>query len=302
MKKICIYILPLFLIILSFFFEKSLIYSALIVYFLDAGHVYSTLLESHFDFNHERRLEIYGYTGLAFIINFLILSYFKQYFFAYIFYFTVFHNMRQGLGFVLMSEGIVPPWIIKSFYYIGTMIPFLLFHMREITSELSMDILYSIDMVWLNDYINYDKLRILYFSFLAFSILFLIVRKEYNRLIPFIWFSLIYLYAWILSESQIQSYFILVISHAIPYFWIMKDRIYKTHNIKVIAKYSGCFLLILFCIGGVVDYLHDGKSIGSNIVIEALFFTPLITHFFIDGIFWKRKDKRFNKLMEYNRD
>jgi len=208
--------------------------------------------------------------------------------------------MRQGFGFVLMERGIISSWVIKTCYYVGTMIPFLLFHMREINSKMTSDILNNVDLFYINDYISYNKLCFLYYSLILGFLIFGILKKEYKRLMPFMWFSMLYWYSFVISESQMISYWVLVISHAIPYFWILKNRIIKTHNSSIIKRYADYLLVGLFILGGYLDYLHDGKSIGSNIWFESVFFTPLITHFFIDGILWKKSDPRFKKLMEKN--
>jgi hypothetical protein len=298
MNIIFYYLLPLLFIGLSFLFKSSLIFSALVVYLFDAGHVYSTLLESHFDVNHERKKEIYFYTALAFILNVVALLISKNFFYCYLFYFTVFHNMRQGLGVVLVNKSKIKSDTIKYLYYIATGFPFVLFHLRNEGNQLSKDILNPIDLTFLNEYIDLNRSFVIYGFLILGCLIFLLRKKEWKQTFSFLWFSSVYCYAWMISTNAIVSYFILVITHAIPYFWFMYKRVSLTHTNEFVVKNSVILLLALFAAGGLFDYLHDDRSYSGNFLLDALFFTPLITHFLIDGIIWKKKDARFGQLLD----
>lgn len=47
-----------------------------------------------------------------------------------------------------------------------------------------------------------------------------------------------------------------------------------------------------------IDFLEDDiyDITDSNIYVQALFYTPLIAHFLIDGVIWKRGHEKFELL------
>lgn len=304
MEKMFIFFIPIIIISIGFF-EKSLTnvwYYFLIAYFLDAGHVYSTFVETHFDLKHPRLKTIYIYTFIAYLLNLAILYSSRDLFYSYIFYFTVFHNMRQGLGVILLNDNKLNKALIKVLYYIGTMIPFLLFHVRDLKAVVSKDIFHPFNLHNYLGMINLNTAYMCYFVIIAIIGLFFIIKKELKIIIPFFWFCLIYCYSWMFSNNVILSYVMLVSTHAIPYYWLFYKRVSLTHSIKTIRDNAIYLVLIFFLIGGLMDYIHDDAGYQLNLFLEALFFTPLITHFLLDGILWKMKDDRFKIFINnYNK-
>ena len=95
-----IFFATLLVFILSFNskFLSSSIVIFITAYLLDGGHVYSTFLEVYADPSELRKAYVWKVTLLSLFLNLAVLLFLPNYFFYYIFYFTVFHNMRQGLG------------------------------------------------------------------------------------------------------------------------------------------------------------------------------------------------------------
>ena len=111
-----------------------------------------------------------------------------------------------------------------------------------------------------------------------------------------LFFGSVYAYAFIVSKSEMESYALLIFSHAIPYYFLMEKRLGLTHKMVTMQKYAWLFLLIIFAIGGVIDY-NQQEIVGFFEPLDslaiALLTTPLISHFIYDAIIWKRGNERF---------
>ncbi len=291
------------------FFWKSQIFLLTTIFFLDGGHVYSTYVESLADPTEVKKGFVWKMLGLSFFLNLAIHLFISDYFFTYIFYFTVFHNMRQGLGLTFLYRMGQKSFhkVVKFSYYFLTVVPFILFHfrgkMREdlmgesilspifattfLSTELTAQI-FSIG-VWL-----FGLGTILIFCYFA-------LKKEWRGVLTMIFFGSLYTYSFIFSQSELKSYGLLIFSHAIPYFFLMEKRVSLTHSVGKIKKFAYVFIFLSFFFGGLLDYYQDDLVIlfePFESVGLALLLTPLIGHFLIDAFIWKRdhlKFKHFNQ-------
>lgn len=281
----------------------------LTVYFLDGGHVYSTLLEVLADPEEVKKQYVWIVFVGSFLLNFLIHFFLNPYFFYYIFYFTVFHNMRQGLGvtFLYRIGEKASATMLKWSYYFLTMVPFVLFHLHSPMTEgnLGETILRPIELskfipqTTLDIYFKYGL--ILYFVGSVLITLMLIFYKNIRGFISLLFFTSVYAYSFIYSPNQFRSYALLIFSHAVPYFFLMEKRILLTHKIPFIKKNAFVFLTLLFALGGVMDYYQYDlveSSAPFDSLAMALLTTPLIAHFIFDGIIWKRGNERFKTFIQ----
>ncbi len=281
----------------------------LTVYLLDGGHVYSTLLEVLFDPEEVKKRYVALVLLGSFFLNLSIHYFFHPYFFYYVFYFTVFHNMRQGLGitFLYRVGDNRNPTFIKSFYYFLTMTPFLIFHLRGplLERSLSGEILMPF---YLNQYLSpllqsmvSKTFPMIYFlvSFALFLIL--VIQKNTRGILSMLFFGGVYAYSFLFSTHELESYVLLIFSHAIPYYFLMEKRVKLTHQKIMVKKYAWIFLISLFIIGGTIDYFQDdlvGLFEPFESLIMALLLTPLISHFIFDAIIWKRGNARFKMFIQ----
>lgn len=278
------------------------------IYLLDGGHVYSTLLEVYADPVELRKAYVWIVTIGSFFLNLSVLFFLPAYFFYYIFYFTVFHNMRQGLGVTFLykkgeKEGLL---FYKYSYYFLTIVPFVLFHFRkrEITNQLGESILKSINIF---DYfpesiINsiYQYGSFIYLVGVISIIAFIFHKKIYRGLYSMIFFAFVYAFAFMFSRNELQSYILVIFSHAIPYYFLMEKRVAKTHSISLIRRYAPAFLILIFVFGGLFDFRRVfiiEFFYEVEILIRALVVTPLIAHFIFDAIIWKRGNERFKAFL-----
>ncbi|MBY0413927.1 MAG: hypothetical protein K2Q18_07165 [Bdellovibrionales bacterium] len=282
----------------------STVFVLLTVYFLDGGHVYSTFLEVLGDPEEVRKKYVWVVLLGSFFLNLIVHFFLTPYFFYYIFYFTVYHNMRQGLGvtFLYRIGEKRRASFVKWGYYFLTVVPFVLFHMKPSIKEgkLGEAILRPIN---LSQFMDSQLLEIFFKYGVIVYILgalliagFLLKEKNGKGLLSMLFFMAVYAYAFLISNNEMKSYALLIFSHAIPYYFLMEKRLVKTHKLNFMQRYAWLFLLTIFAIGGALDYYQEDiislfepfDSLGM-----ALLTTPLISHFIYDAVLWKRDNERF---------
>lgn len=289
-------------------FGRNEIFAFIVAYLVDAGHVYTTYLESFLDKNERQKTHTLEWTLLAFVLNFLIISIMPQWFYFWIFYFTIFHNMRQGLGFVFLHQSKLPinANILKSIYYYLTMMPFIIFHFSPRQSlRLNEFLLRRIDLF---NYIDHDLLisaRLIFIIFYSITCILIFIylwKVKIEAKTSLVFFTLVYITAFLILKNEMYAYATLIFSHGIPYFFLMKKRVELTHSIKHIKKYAALYLILLVALGAYVDFIEEDITGFENLWINnfavALFFTPLIGHFLIDGVIWKRGHQKFDLLRQ----
>lgn len=288
---------------------NSSIFILLTIYFLDGGHVYSTFIEVLFDPSEARKKYVSAVLLGTFLLNFIIHYFSGSYFFFYIFYFTIFHNMRQGLGITFLYRAGTKTHnsLIKFFYYFLTLAPFLIFHLRGPMNKglLSDEILMPF---YLHNYLSplqhsfvTNVLPLVYLGIACCFFIYLFLTKNTKGIFTMAFFASVYAYGFIFSTNELKSYVLLIFSHAIPYYFLMEKRINLTHTSKMIKKYAGFFLVAVFAFGGFVDYFQEDlveMSGHFDSLAIALLTTPLISHFIFDAIIWKRGNDRFKSFLQ----
>ncbi|MGZ3808499.1 MAG: hypothetical protein ACXVCE_10460 [Bacteriovorax sp.] len=244
------------LFLLSFnsaFLSSSLVF-LITAYLLDGGHVYSTMLEVYADPEEAKKPYIWAITLLSFFLNLAVLVFFPPYFFYYIFYFTVFHNMRQGLGVTFLykkgeKEGLL---FYKYSYYFLTVIPFILFHFRhrDIGERLGEGIVKNIDLFQFfpeKIILSIYQYGVYFYVLGALAIIaYVYLKKNFRGLWSMSFFGGVYALSFLVFRNELQSYILLIASHAIPYYFLMEKRIAKTHSLSAIKKYAPLFLIMFF--------------------------------------------------------
>lgn len=288
---------------------NSSIFILLTIYLLDGGHVYSTFLEVLFDPAEAGKKYVSIVLLGTFVLNFLIHYVSSSHFFFYIFYFTIFHNMRQGLGITFLYRAGVKTHnsLIKFIYYFLTLFPFIIFHLRGPMNKgvLSEEILMPF---YLHTYLSLNQhlfamnvLPLIYLGLACCFFMYLFVSKNTKGIFTMAFFASVYAYGFIFSTNELKSYVLLIFSHAIPYYFLMEKRISLTHTSAMIKKYAGFFLLTIFTFGGLIDYFQEDlveMSGHFDSLAIALLTTPLISHFIFDAIIWKRGNDRFKSFMQ----
>jgi hypothetical protein len=282
------------------------------IYFLDGGHVYSTLLEVLADPEEIRKKYVWIVLLGAFFLNFFIHLFFTGYFFYYIFYFTIYHNMRQGLGVIFLYRlgEKRSANLVKWSYYFLTLVPIILFHMKPalLQGKLEEALFKPLDFynVFSAEGLAHAfKVGITTYILGAIAIaIYLVVQKNVRGFLSMLFFTSVYAYAFLISSSEFKSYALLIFSHAVPYYFLMEKRLGVTHKLKFMQRYAWFFLLMIFAMGGVIEYYQrDIVTLMEPMdsLALALLTTPLISHFIYDAILWKRGNERFKMFVNSSR-
>jgi hypothetical protein len=216
--------------------------------------------------------------------------------------------MRQGLGFVFLHQEKVPinPKNLKYIYYYLTMMPFIIFHFSERQSlRLNEFLLRRIDLFQIMNSQLIEGLRFYLTCLYIISIIVIFIyiwKIKLEAKTSLVFFTLVYITAFLILKNEMYAYATLIFSHGIPYFFLMKKRIELTHSIQLVKKYAGLFLLIFVAMGAYVDFIEEDitgfENLWINNIAIALFFTPLIGHFLIDGFIWKKGHPKFDQLRQ----
>jgi hypothetical protein len=298
--------LPTILLAFSFLIfdsSRSEILLFFTFYLIDAGHIYSSFLELLFDKNEFKKKQMIGISIAALGINLLAAFALPGHFFVYLFYFTIFHNLRQGLGvFLIYFEGSNQERIIqKNLFYFGTIIPVLIFHFKGI--YLGSDATYSLRPFDLNYFFSIEKLKAIFFIstkiyfFLYLGILIYLLKKKQAAFFSFLFFTAIYSITFLLLDNVVWTMLILVFSHGIPYYFIFNKRIHLTHSSMSVRKNSAVFVFLFFIIGAIFEIIQNDVSgifpEQLNKILIAFIFYPMSAHYLFDSFVWKNGNDKY---------
>lgn len=298
------------------------ILSFLVFNFVDVGHVYSTVWRTIFDKVEYNRSKRYLYTPIILVVITFSWIYFKiPYFWSFVGYFTLYHNLRQGFG--------ITKWYEKknenfhkftSYIFYGlTYLPLIMFHFRNknfgVLYYADQDIFlytnhhpFNLNLLGLS--VEFPNVFMLFFSLLYLLIfLYWIIKEsmvynklkkfEYNRIFFMLYFFFIYFYSFLLSKNILEMTAALVMSHGIPYFFMMHYSLLKTRKEKFSKIKSFVSLFIIAFIGGMINFLgeefiKDGfnymKTINLNMleyVLVLFYVVPVLCHFIWDAYIWR---------------
>ncbi len=296
------------LIVFIFSFNSTFINSPFLAvgtyFLLSGGHVYSTMLEVYADPTEVKKTYVWVTTLLAFLLTVLVLTFMPGHFAFYIFYFTLFHNMRQGLGvtFLAKERGDGKGTYYKYAYYFMTMVPFLILHCKPLvkTGYIGDNILVYYDLFRFFPketlLLAHKYLLMLYLLGAIGIITTLLMSRKLRVLYAMIFFGSIYGFALIFSQNKFQGYVLMIFSHSIPYFFLMQKRIKKTHSVSWVKKYIYVLLVLFFLVGGILEFSYNPiieRFKEHGFFLRALFTTPIIAHYLFDGFLWKYDNARF---------
>jgi len=216
--------------------------------------------------------------------------------------------MRQGLGVTFLyrrGAGEMAKFVKYSYYFL-TLFPFLLFHIKmRPENQMSEAIIKPLNLGQshhLAALVPYYKFGLGFFILgVLFIYSYLILKKQTKGLLAMGFFALVYVFAFILSKNEFQSYLVLIFSHAIPYFWLMEKRLVTSHSSGSMKKFAVIFLFLIFLIGGLIDYNHQNLLDlfdSVNLLVLSLLYVPLIAHFLFDGVIWTRENERFQIFLK----
>lgn len=301
---------PLLMLTLSFSITTegiaTLFFSFFTFSIVDNGHVYMTFLRTY-SHTPERSSSIrYLLTPLlVFFIFFLWLWLGGRYFWHFVVYATLFHNIRQFYGITRWYQKKnknFSPWPGR-FLYALTILPVIAYHFRDqvLTGMYAeTDIFYNPNPQYLLS-ISFIYLFILFFwlSFELFS--FYTKQKSLGRFLSLLTPVTAYGISFFFGKTYLQVLGPVIIGHGISYAALMAFALNKTQSERYFSfKRTFIFLMGIAIIFGILESFSEDylslwiESVGKmesipliGVALISLYLTPLFCHYYFDGYLWK---------------
>lgn len=291
----------------------------------DVGHTYTTLLKTAFD-KGERRFSHMVWLAPVIVMVVMLVWRFNfdfRWWWVFVAYYTLFHNQRQGFGVMKWYESLNKRHynITKFFYYSFTLLPFIIFHFRDLDFSVFYYIsqkpifhmepnnihlmIGSWDVVFYTPY--HAALVGLWFLILNIWILwevnnYLVLQKvEWNRILAIMYFGAIYSYSFLLSKSSSEILTLLIASHGVPYMFMLNKRMIALPSWDNWKRKIPYYIPLLAAIGGVLDYFYNvviyewypdyQVLLNPNswqLILIMLYVVPIMSHFIWDSYLWKK--------------
>lgn len=307
----------------------ALILSFIVYQVIDVGHVYSTVWRTIFDKDELKSSNRYIVTPiLLFIIISLWFHFQLPYFWSFVGYFTIYHNLRQGFGVMKWYEKKNLSRIANNLnFYLLTFLPIILFHFRDDSFEV---LYYTSQKDFLYTEHNPFVLDLLFFNITIPNIFFLVIgsiyilsifktilneiqyfyiskKIEISRILYLIYFSLIYCYSFILSDNILEMSGALIASHGVPYLFMIHYSMLKTRKIPIKKTFIMVFLVAL--LGGIINFIYESNMDNAynytnlnvtllELIIILFYVVPILCHFIWDASIWRHNNK--NAKIIYN--
>jgi hypothetical protein len=269
---------------------------------VDSGHVYTTFFRGPF-FEVNNLSKTLGSLLGIFLFLFLWLYFQVPYFWPFITYFTLFHHVRQYVGLIKWYNKIddyFDPLLIQ-FFYASVFVSIFLFHVNpEVTSfyyAIQGDVFYFPSFGAYNFVLNVQFG--IYFLYTIYAAYIFLIKKEKPFKTHLFFISAIVFYFLVCSMNRASElvFLPLLFAHGIPYFLLILKS--KGRLEPSLSKYKILFIVFGFAfLFAIIEYLLQENVVVFEYlknpsvfqkVILAIFLTPLIFHYLIDGYIWKSK-------------
>lgn len=293
------------LILINIIPNDSVIFSALIVALLtiDSSHIYSTFWRTVFD-SEERIRSKNMYIVAPILIGILLFLWFFldiPFFWNFIIYLTVYHQIKQAIGLQKWYSKINDYFEKSSTYvmYLVTLFSFLCFHFRS-------------DSILINFYSDNDLFiypnQILFFIslfFLGLTFIYWIIfelqnlyKKQFyiNKFLLMLIFMSVQIWCFLFGNNMIEVILPQLIYHAVSYqasiIQAVSNLKKKRNSNKLIFK--TIFIIIFSLIIGfaanrieeIISPSPEGNLTAS--ILLAVYMIPTLCHHLWDAFIWKR--------------
>lgn len=309
-----IFILPTLFSILYFsFFRNSpedaihrVIVSTVMLILADNGHVYLTLWRTYLDKNERRRSAVYWSAPIIlFTFIFLMTQWNIQYFWTFIIYATVYHNLRQLYGFSRWYQKLNQHSDPRRDYFLYALclLPLVIITFGE---PRLVSFYYSVNdaLYWPNTFV-YETLLNLYVMTIIAWLLYELKCYRKGRwhanhfLFLCICFSM-YGFSFFNFKNSFELIGPLAFAHGVAYYATMNLSVKKmktfSFNVTIPILLSGFILGFgeYFFSEFFVDY--SGGISGTQSLIISLWITPLLCHYYFDSFLWTGRHPDFQTI------
>lgn len=286
-----------------------------IVVFVDSAHVYSTFWRTYALKEERSSSQSYWIVPTLVFLGALIWAVLKvPYFWAMVVYFTYFHHLRQGQGITKWYMKInqkFRPEMIKIFYAL-LLIPFVTFHFNDV---IPLALYNRNDLFFLNkpEWLIYGKglTYLTWTLWLGLEIKIYTQEKkiEINRILSMLVPAAVHVKCFLYPVTAEGVIFPLLLLHGLTYFAVMSFSLQKLRP----QKFANFSKSLLFVVGfgavfalvesfGISEYVNLNNDYLKNDFLDdklllAIFVTPTLTHYILDGLIWKKGHPGFEKIL-----
>ena len=309
-KDLLFLIMPGFLtlLFLKIVDTSSLIFSVglIILLTIDSSHIYSTFWRTIFNKDERNRSKwMYIYSPIIIFITFFILFLLKfPYFWNFIIYLTVYHQIKQGVGIYKWYQKNNKDYskIPSILYYLITLFSFMAFHFRNPPIKINF---YSSSDLFLypNDILYFLSIFLLIITIIYFLINeitnFFKNKRNLNTFVHSLFFLGVQVYCFLFGQNMFEVILPQLIYHAVSYQASVSIAITKTNHYwkSKILLFLFLSLLIGFSANRIEEYL-DVSVNGDvfNSFLLALYMIPTLCHHLWDAFIWKRSHPEWEKV------
>lgn len=292
--------------------EYSLVAFGILV-LLDAGHAYATLLRTYFRKSELNRSRFYLVAPVIVLIVMFSWSYLGiPFLWRFLLYSTFYHHMKQNYGLFMWYSKLdgIKPTKEKIDVYLMALLPFILFHFREIDYQA----LYHDSEFPLfsgSEFIGWGiGIYTLYFFYNMLSMYKRMVKKEVGTglALSYILPACLNYVCFLVFKHSYQVYMPLLAFHAISYLSMISLSMERLNPVKVspfkiwglIVGIVVFFVLIEYSITDYFEVFSSPANLQGNLALSlvvAFSVLPNLMHFMIDGIIWKRENPDFQVIL-----
>lgn len=306
------YLIPFLLVIgiLSFPFAWEHPVLVFIVFlFIDMGHAYATVFRTYFRKNEIQNVKYWVYPVIVFIFMFCWAYFGIPYLWSFLLYFTFFHHIRQYYGISAWYANKQSFNISKEKYhlYLLTIIPFIIFHMRNIQHTP----LYQENELFLFGETSFTNIAIsLYLTYLVIQIFRWIINPNIKKmlLISLIYPAIIHAFCFLYFKESFKAFIPLLVMHGISYITLVIFSEKQLNNNKkyykiiaiVIAFVLSCVYLENLLLDN-YDVFLEPQFLRNKVLLSVLASVavlPNLLHYIYDSFIWKKSNSDFNKIMK----
>ncbi len=287
---------------------------ALVAYvFIDSGHAYATAFRTYFKKNIVFSSPLYLSVPLLCFLIFFSWAYLGvPYLWSFVLYATFYHNTRQHYGILKWYEKInhsIPN--SGLFLYALTVLPFIGFHFKSFRYSgiyHEKEFFFYPDQTLFLIFLGLNALTL--FTFFSYS---LRLHKQGQLQSP-VFFSILFpglvnFCCFSLGTTVDQVLVPMVAIHGIAYFFLTARVLERTSNRKLSLWLLIIPVVVVSAVFGFLEYLTQINFVKSAASFEyrgdwgtslavSLVVTPLMTHYFLDAVIWRKKDPEFAKVFE----
>lgn len=287
-------------LILSFLFQDYFpaiflpVYLFVIFALIDSGHVYTTLWRTPI------QKKYFLVISLIFLTSASLYHWHYQWLWKIVVYLTLFHHLRQNYGMSRWYQRLNKRMCRVSdfFFYTLTILPIAYFHFRtNVTHQY-----YTGNDLFLFDQPEIQQLLLLtYFLFFLAWIVFELRLKsrgihELNRSLVLAFYFMLYGVCFFFGTNTQEILVPLLLVHGITYFGVMGETLKGGPRLRSFYWALLAVLGTALVFGSIeayfeenhIDFTPQSPSLISSIGV-GLYLTPLLFHYFLDSIIWRRK-------------